>query len=212
MATWAWILIAVAVVIIVALIVLLAMRQRRTAMLRQRFGAEYDRIVAARDDRRAAETDLRDREKQRAQLDIQPLPEPARLRFAAEWRAVQERFVDLPSNAVTAADGLVYRVMAARGYPMDDFEAQANLISVDHPDLVENYRLAHTVCERAKTQQASTEDLRGALLHYRSLFDELLDSAGANDSGPEEGEPRHTADPQDDRPYPQEHSTERGTR
>lgn len=212
MATWAWILIAVAVVIIVALLVLLALQQRRTAVLRQRFGAEYDRTVAARDDRRAAETDLRDREKQRAKLDIQPLSEPARLRFAAEWREVQERFVDLPSNAVMAADGLVYRVMAARGYPMDDFEAQANLISVDHPGLVQNYRLAHTVCDQAKIQQASTEDLRGALLHYRSLFDELLDSAGANGTGPAGSEPHHAADPEDDVHHPQEHSTERGTR
>ncbi len=184
MATWAWILIIIAALIIAALVVSLAMRQRRTTLLRQHFGAEYDRTVAASDDQRAAESDLIERGKHRAEFDIRPLPEPARMRFVAEWRDVQERFVDQPSHAVAAADGLVYRVMGARGYPMHDFEAQANLVSVDHPDVVENYRFAHDVCTRAQSQQASTEELRAALLHYRSLFDELLqadaDMADAN--------------------------------
>jgi hypothetical protein len=175
MATWVWILIAVVAVIIVAVVATAAaMRQRRTAMLRRRFGAEYDRTLEAREDRRDAEYDLRGREQQRAELDIRPLPESARTRFLAEWRGVQERFVDQPAEAVTAADSLVYRVMGARGYPMNDFDAQAKLISVDHPDVVQNYRFAHGIFARAQTQQATTEELRAALLHYRSLFDELL--------------------------------------
>jgi hypothetical protein len=134
--------------------------------------------VQARQGRRPAEADLRDREKQRARLDIRPLPEDIRLRFAEEWREVQERFVDQPSDAVVAADRLVYNVMETRGYPMGDFDAQAGLVSVDHPDVVENYRAAHGICERAQQQQASTEELRGALLRYRSLFDELLKADG----------------------------------
>jgi hypothetical protein len=173
MATWVWILIVIAAVVVVALIVMAA-RQRRTTALRQRFGPEYDRAVETGKDRRAAEADLRDRERQRAQLDIRPLPEGVRVRFAQEWQDVQERFVDQPSDAVVAADRLVYSVMEARGYPMGDFDARADLVSVDHPEVVENYRFAHGIRERAQAQQASTEDLREALLRYRSLFDELL--------------------------------------
>jgi hypothetical protein len=118
MAIWAWVLIAIVVVAAVALIALVA-RQRRTA-LQRRFGPEYDRTVAALDDQRAAEADLRERERQRARLDIGPLPEDTRARFAQEWQDLQERFVDQPSEAVVAADGLVYRIMEARGYPMGD--------------------------------------------------------------------------------------------
>jgi hypothetical protein len=175
MATWLWILIVIAAVVVVAFIVMAA-RQRRTTALRQRFGPEYDRAVEAGEGRRAAEADLRDRERQRAQLDIRPLAEDMRVRFAQEWQDVQEHFVDQPSDAVVAADGLVYRVMEARGYPMGDFDAQADLVSVDHPAVVENYRFAHGIRERAQAQQASTEDLREALLRYRSLFNELLEA------------------------------------
>jgi hypothetical protein len=178
MATWVWILIVIAAVVAVAVIAVAA-RQRRTTALRERFGPEYDRAVESREDRRLAEADLRDREKQRARLDIRPLAEDARARFAAKWRDVQERFVDQPSDAVVDADRLVYSVMEARGYPMGDFDAQADLVSVDHPDVVENYRFAHGIHERAQVQQASTEDLREALLRYRSLFDELLATEGS---------------------------------
>lgn len=182
MPSWAWIPIGIAIVLVVALIVTTLVSRRRTSRLRRRYGTEYDRAVQARDDRRAAEADLRDRQKQRARLDIRPLPEAARHRFAAEWRIVQEHFVDQPSNAVLAADSLVYRVMGARGYPMDDFETRANLVSVDYPAVVENYRSAHGIFDRAQTQQASTEDLRTALLHYRRLFDDLLQPQPGRDS------------------------------
>ena len=171
MATWVWILIAIAAVVVVAFIAMAA-RQRRTMALRQHFGPEYDRAVESREDRRAAEADLRGRERQRAQLDIRLLPEVERARFAQEWQDVQERFVDQPSGAVVEADRLVYSVMEARGYPMGNFDEQAGLVPVDHPELVENYRVAHGIREQA--QRASTEDLREALLRYRSLFGELL--------------------------------------
>jgi hypothetical protein len=177
MATLVWAVIAIAVVAIIALVAVGA-RKRRTAMLRDRFGSEYDRAVESRDGRRAAEADLRAREKQRAQFDVKPLPEADRLRFADEWRDVQERFVDRPAQAATAADTLITRVMEARGYPMKDFDAQADLVSVDHPDTVENYRFAHAVRQRSQTQRVGTEDLRDALLRYRSLFDELLRPEG----------------------------------
>jgi hypothetical protein len=179
-----WIVIVIVVVAVVALVAVGA-RKRRTALLRDRFGPEYDRMVENSDDRRAAEAGLRDRERQRAQFDVEPLPEADRVRFAAEWRDLQERFVDQPAPATAAADALITRVMEARGYPMTDFDAQADLISVDHPDTVENYRFAHAVQQRSETEQASTEDLREALLRYRSLFDELLRPEGNGAAGRE---------------------------
>jgi hypothetical protein len=179
---WVWVVIAIVVVVVVALVVMGA-RKRRTAMLRGHFGPEYDRAVENSEDQRAAEANLRAREKQRAEFDLQPLPEATRLGFASEWRDLQERFVDQPAQATGAADALITRVMEARGYPMKDFDAQAELVSVDHPDTVENYRFAHAVQQRAEMHQASTEDLREALLRYRSLFDELLRPEGNGAAG-----------------------------
>jgi hypothetical protein len=173
MTTWLWIVIVIAVVVVIALAAL-AMRRRRSAMLRQRFGSEYDRTVEDHEDQRAAEAELRSRERQRAELDVKPLSPASRARYADEWRSVQERFVDQPAAAAVAADSIVYRVMEERGYPMGDFNAQADLVSVDHPHVVENYRVAHGIQLRAETKQATTEDLRDALLRYRTLFDELL--------------------------------------
>jgi hypothetical protein len=187
MSSWAWVLIIAAAVVVLGLIAAVVVRQRRTTALREQFGSEYDRTVAARDNRRGAETELRNRAKQRAQLDVRPLPEATRTRFAAEWSDLQQRFVDQPSNAVIAAEGLVTRVMSERGYPVEEFDAQSDLISVDHPQVVENYRTAHDIYGRAQTQRASTEDLREAMLRYRSLFDELLvagqDSGESGDRG-----------------------------
>ncbi|HEX4834036.1 MAG TPA: hypothetical protein VH478_23425 [Trebonia sp.] len=173
MATWVWILIAIVVVVIVGLAVVAA-RQRRSAALRERFGPEYDRAVASTEDRRAAEAELRERERQHSLLELKELPEAERARYAHDWQGIQEHFIDEPVEAVVSADGLVYSVMEARGYPMGDFDTQADLVSVDHPAVVDNYRFAHGVRERAQAQQASTEDLRDALLRYRSLFSELL--------------------------------------
>jgi hypothetical protein len=184
MATWVWVVIAIAVVVVVALGAVTA-RNRRTAMLRDRFGPEYDRVIANSGDRRAAEADLLARERQRAQFDVKPLPEATRLRFAGEWRDVQELFLDQPAQAVAGADALITRVMEERGYPMRDFDAQAELASVDYPDVVENYRFAHAVQQRSQTDQASTEDLREALVRYRSLFDELLRPEGDAVSDPD---------------------------
>lgn len=192
MATFVWIVIAVVVVVVVAVIAAGA-RKRRSAMLRDRFGPEYDRAVETSGDPRAAEADLRERERQRARFDVRPLPEADRLRFAGEWRDLQELFVDQPAQAAAAADVLVTRVMEARGYPMGDFDAQADLVSVDHPGTVEDYRFAHAVQQRSGTEQASTEDLREALLRYRSLFEELLRPEGDGVAGTTEGRGQRVA-------------------
>jgi hypothetical protein len=183
MATWLWIVIVI-VVVGIALAAAMAVRRRRTMALRQRFGAEYDRAVDAREGQRAGEAELRDRERERARLDIKPLPEASRVRYTEEWRVIQQSFVDQPEEATAGAYDLVNSVMAERGYPMRDFDARADLVSVDHPDVVENYRVAHGIHERAQHQQASTEDLREALIRYRSLFEELLraDDTAADDA------------------------------
>lgn len=177
MPSWVWVVIAIAVVAVVALAVVGA-RKRSNAALRDRFGPEYDRAVENNGDQRSAEAELRARERRRAEFDVKPLPEDTRLLFAGEWRELQERFIDEPEGAAGAADTLITRVMEARGYPMRDFDSQVELVSVDHPDTVENYRFAHAVQQRAQTGQASTEDLREALLRYRSLFDDLLRPEG----------------------------------
>jgi hypothetical protein len=189
MATWAWIVIVIAILVIVAVAAVLTTRQRRRAGLQDRFGPEYTRTVESAEDRRAAENELLNREKQRAKLDIKPLTEASRERYIAQWRVIQERFVDEPADAASSADRLVHSVMAERGYPMGDFAAQSDLVSVDYPEIAENYRVAHAIGERANSGQVSTEDLREGLLRYRSLFNELLgnerpDNDPDNDAAP----------------------------
>jgi hypothetical protein len=172
--TWAWILIAVAAVAVVALIVWSAMRSRRTRTLREGFGPEYDRTVADAPSTREAEAELAARRKRREELDIQPLSPEAREGYAESWRTTQARFVDDPGAAIAEADVLIQRVMRERGYPVEDFEQRAADVSVDHPEVVNNYRAAHAISIAHERERASTEDLRLAMQHYRSLFDELL--------------------------------------
>jgi len=167
--------VVVVAVIVVAAIVLLALRKRRSAKLRERFGPEYDRVLQREGDPRKAEGVLEFREKRREKFKIRPLSSADRTSFTTRWNEVQARFVDDPRGAVTVADSLVTDVMQARGYPIGEFEQRAADISVDHPVVVENYRSAHTIAMRHSTGQASTEDLRQAMVHYRTLFQELLD-------------------------------------
>jgi hypothetical protein len=178
MSTGVLILIVVVVVLLVALAVLLAQR-RRSEGLRQRFGPEYERTMARAGDRRAAESELAAREQRRQEYSIVPLDPAVQSGYQQEWRATQARFVDDPAGATRDADQLVTRVMRDRGYPVeDDFERQAADVSVDHPRVVENYRAAHAVYGANEQGLASTDDLRQAFVHYRSLFSELLDVDG----------------------------------
>jgi hypothetical protein len=166
-----WLLVAVIVVLLCVVGVLLY-RQRRSAQLREGFGPEYDRVVEERGPR-AGEAELRERFDRRRSYDIRPLEPAARDRYAARWRETQARFVDQPASALNEADTLVAEVMRERGYPVDDFERQAEDVSVDHPHVVEHYRKAHAI---QSARDASTEDLRQGLVHYRALFDELLET------------------------------------
>jgi hypothetical protein len=177
MPTWAWILIAVAAVLLVAAIAAAVFTRRRTTILQQRFGHEYDRTVQQRGSRREAESELGSRVERRESLEIQPLSPDVRERFIESWREVQTRFVDDPADAVTRADALVASVMSERGYPMDDFERRAADISVDHPQVVERFRSAHGIAEKNERGEATTEDLRQAIKHYRALFEELVEPA-----------------------------------
>ena len=166
--------IAVTVVVIIAVVAWILVRQRRstTAGLRQKFGPEYDRAVLAHGSK--AEAKLADREKRIEKLNIRDLDAIEFERFSKQWQAVQSRFVDSPKGAVAEADDLISSVMKARGYPVAEFDQRAADISVDHPRVVENYRSAHEIALRVGKDAATTEDLRTAMIHYRSLFDELV--------------------------------------
>jgi hypothetical protein len=181
MPTWGWIIIVVAVAAAVLLAAFASMRAKRTRSLQRGFGPEYDRTVDATGDRRAAERELSDRRHRREELDIRELSPAARERYTAEWERVQGAFVDDPGSAVGSADRLVAQVMRDRGYPMEDFDQRAADVSVDHPQVVDHYRAAHAIWASNERGDATTEDLRRALVHYRALFEELL-GAGAADA------------------------------
>jgi hypothetical protein len=168
-------LLLVIVVIAVALIAYLALGKQRSEKLRARFGPEYDRVLEQQGDARKAEGVLEFREKRREKFRIRPLSAADKSSFTVRWNEVQSQFVDDPRGAVTVADSLVTRVIEARGYPIGEFEQRAADISVDYPVVLENYRAAHGIALRHNAGRASTEDLRQAMVHYRTLFQELVE-------------------------------------
>jgi len=187
--TWAWVLIAIGAVIAVGLLVAAMLAKRRSGQLRERFGPEYDRTLESSEDRRKAEAELAAREARRGEFDIRPLSPAARTRYLETWQVIQAQFVDDPRGAAGSADGLIQTVMMERGYPVEDFDQRAADLSVDHPDVVENYREGHRLAQPEQIDASSTEDLRQAMRHYRTLFDHL---AGADEPGPPDREPVET--------------------
>ena len=173
--------VAVVLIIVVAVALYVWKRKKTTTELRDRFGPEYDRAVRQHGSERKAEAKLTDRETRVEMLKIRDLDLAERERYLSQWKAVQSRFVDYPKGAVTEADELVCSLMQTRGYPVTDFDQRAADISVDHPRVVENYRSAHDIALRLGRGEASTEDLRTAMIHYRSLFDELVQAQTATD-------------------------------
>lgn len=169
------VIIVVAAFIVIAAVLII--RQRKSKHLKQQFGPEYDRAVAQHGDARHAEAVLMDREKRVEKFSLRPLTPSDRERYAEDWGAVQRLFVDDPTNAVDQADTLVNTVLAARGYPVGEAEQRAADISVNYPSLVQNYRSAREIMLRHSQGQTSTEDLRLAMVNFRSLFDELLETA-----------------------------------
>ncbi|MGZ4273762.1 MAG: hypothetical protein ACXVRP_08360 [Solirubrobacteraceae bacterium] len=180
-----WVVLAVVVAVLVTIGVLVA-REQRSRRLKNEFGPEYGRVVEERGDQRAAEKELADRRQRLGKFEIRELDPAARERYLEQWAAAQRYFVDEPVGAVGQAHELVQRVMHDRGYPVDeDFEQRTADISVEHPVVVENYRAAHGISIRAQTGQATTEQLRQAMVHFRALFDDLLapgDDSQADDA------------------------------
>jgi hypothetical protein len=200
-----WVIVVVAVVVVIALAAL-ALGRGRSAALKRRFGPEYDRTVDETGGRRAAESSLRDRAKRRNELEIHELSHEARLQFATRWREVQSGFVDDPRLAVDDADRLLQAVMRERGYPVDEFDERLEMVSVDHPELAENYRVAHTTQRRSGVDSASVDDLREAFQHYRALFDDLLaDSAGVDHDAATDEDAGNDRDLRDERDVSREH-------
>ncbi|MGW0467872.1 hypothetical protein ACWDX6_21815 [Streptomyces sp. NPDC003027] len=185
MSTGTLLAIIIPAVVVIALIAVALVAARRRRRLQDRFGPEYERTVEDAGSRRDAERDLAEREKRHDSLELRPLSGSERDRYAREWNGVQEEFVDRPQEAVHDADRLVTALMKARGYPTEDFDQQVRDLSVEHGRTLEHYRAAHEINALSTRQQATTEQLRGAMVHYRALFDELLaeghrsDSAGA---------------------------------
>jgi len=170
------IIIGVLVALAVVVLAFVLSQKRRSDELHSKFGPEYERLVRQHGDARHAESELSDRIDRVKHLQIKPIDEEHRRRFAEAWRSDQARFVDDPKGAVVEADRLVADLMQFRGYPVGDFDQRAADVSVDHPHVVQNYRVAHDIAVREHRGEASTEDLRVAMVHYRALFEDLLDS------------------------------------
>lgn len=164
----------IAVIVILAILAWAISRKRQTDQLKEKYGPEYDYTVNKIGDQRKAEAELEKREKRIEGLDIRDLSAEERDRFQKDWQSTQAQFVDDPKGAVERADGLIQEVMKERGFPVADFEQRAADISVLHPNVVPNYRQAHNIAQRSASGGASTEDLRQAMVYYRSLFEELL--------------------------------------
>jgi hypothetical protein len=168
-----------AAVLVAVAVWFISQKQRQSKRLQQRFGPEYDRAISELGGRTKAESELKAREKRVEKLDIAPLSPADATRFTQAWNALQGRFIDNPKGAVAEADHLVRELMLKRGYPMGDFERRAADMSVDHPAVVENYRAAQAIAARDERGEADTEELRKAVVHYRTLFDELLEVRSA---------------------------------
>jgi hypothetical protein len=184
MSTGATVAIIVVIVIILAVAGFATMAARRRR-LKERFGPEYDRLVADQQSQRKAEAELASRERRVRSLDIRPLKAAARTEYTAQWASIQERFVDHPASAVSQAQQLVTAVLQDRGYPTEGYEQILADLSVEHARNLEHYRAAHALSESSANGSASTEDMRQAMIHYREMFDDLLDdnSDGARESG-----------------------------
>jgi hypothetical protein len=183
MSTGTIVIIIVAILVVVAIIAGVAYDVRRRR-LRERFGPEYDRLVEETGSRTKAEAELASRQRRVAGLDIRPLDPAARARYLENWAAVQEQFVDSPQEAVMAAQRLVMTVMKERGYPTEGGGQMVADLSVDHANVLDHYRSAYDISQRAADNQASTEDLRQAMIHYRSLFQDLLGDTSATTETP----------------------------
>ncbi|MEW2503149.1 hypothetical protein ACQPXB_31365 [Amycolatopsis sp. CA-161197] len=184
MPTWLIVVIVVAAVVVIGAVAWLVVRERQRKRLQQQFGPEYSRAVEESDNPRAAQRELAERERRHRDLDIRPLSASARERYAQHWSLIQEKFVDQPAGALDEADDLLVAVMSERGYPTEGYDQQLSDLSVRHSRTLEHYRAAHETHRRHAETALSTEELRSAMVHYRTVFEDLLtDDTGAESRG-----------------------------
>jgi hypothetical protein len=190
-----WQIVAIIVVAIVALAAIgwVITQRQRTKRLSEQYGPEYQRTLQERGDQREAERELEERQERVRGYEIRTLSAEQRDSYATRWRETQAEFVDDPSGAISKADGLVQDLMSARGYPMADFDQRAADVSVDHPQVVEEYRAAHVIAQRHAADGVETEDLRQAMVHYRALFDDLLENEATERPAESEAEEKAVA-------------------
>ncbi|WIX74985.1 hypothetical protein QRX50_25845 [Amycolatopsis carbonis] len=205
MPTWLIVVIVVVAVVVIGAVAWLVVQERQRKRLQQQFGPEYSRAVEENDSPRAAQRELAERERRHRDLDIRPLSASARERYAQHWALIQEKFVDQPAGALDEADDLLVAVMSERGYPTEGFDQQLSDLSVRHSRTLEHYRAAHETHRRHAETALSTEELRSAMVHYRTVFEDLLtDDTGAESrsdtrtdtrtgSRTDERRPEHTA-------------------
>ena len=175
MSTPVMVVVIVVAVLVVAAAIGLFIRNQRSQRLRTRFGPEYSRVIEVTGNKTQAEAKLEKLERRVERFELRPLTPVVRANFVAGWQKIQSRFVDDPKGALTEGDKLIQGVMAVRGYPVSDFEQRAADISVNHPLIVEHYRAGHDIAVQHSRGRASTEDMRQAMIHYRTLFAELAD-------------------------------------
>ncbi|MCU1687343.1 MAG: hypothetical protein JWQ81_8082 [Amycolatopsis sp.] len=183
MPTWVVVIIVVAVVVVIGAVAWLVSQEMKRKRLRENFGPEYERTVSDHENPRAAQRELAAREKRHAELDIRPLTPSAQERYSHQWALIQEQFVDRPAGAVTEADRVLEALMAERGYPTDGYDQQLADLSVKHSRTLEHYRTAHETMRGHERTQASTEELRDAMVHYRTVFEDLLTDGEENARG-----------------------------
>jgi hypothetical protein len=183
MPTWVVVIIVVAVVVVIGAVAWLVSQEMKRKRLRENFGPEYERTVSDHENPRAAQRELAAREKRHAELDIRPLTASAQERYSHQWALIQEQFVDRPAGAVTEADRVLEALMAERGYPTDGYDQQLADLSVKQSRTLEHYRTAHETMRGHERTQASTEELRDAMVHYRTVFEDLLTDGEENARG-----------------------------
>jgi len=169
------ILVAVLVVaVVIAALIAVSRRKNRTEALRDRFGSEYDRTVSGSDKKRDAERELADREQRHSELEVRPLSDASRQRYLTAWEGVQTRFIDSPVLALSEADALLTQMMGERGFPTDDVRSQEDMLSVEHAHVLEQFRAGHRIEQAHSTGDADTEQVRQGMLHFRSVFEDLV--------------------------------------
>jgi hypothetical protein len=194
MSTLVVVIIIIAVIVVLGLVAFLVRQEMQRRRLREKFGPEYERTLEDQESPRAADRELATREKRHKDLNIKPLSPSAQERFTQQWSLIQAQFVDKPADAVEEADRVLVLLMAERGYPTEGYEQQLSDLSVEHSSTLKHYRAAHETMAGHEATQASTEELRDAMVRYRTVFEDLLTNGADHRRGDEHGQRRARTD------------------